>query len=203
MFELRDGPALIGQFSADEIKRMGEFGRLNPNMEIRRLPSGSWNSIFKVSGLKIAVPPQPQTIAASCTAGAVASQSGDGEAKPKANRLVILCAALACLCLLLYIVMQGGSPTFTPETGGATGGPLGFTCFFLGLYLTAPGIFFVLRGFRELGQRARMAKSLATIHCHRCGHEGRAKIVFLPGRGLTGICSKCRGDDWTKGEGSP
>jgi hypothetical protein len=72
----------------------------------------------------------------------------------------------------------------------------------LALVLT-PVVVVVLMGLREFDQRDKMSRDVAVIRCRRCNHEGQAKIVFLKGRGLTPICSKCRGEDWVKADGPP
>ncbi|HEV7225360.1 MAG TPA: hypothetical protein VGN42_21820 [Pirellulales bacterium] len=66
MFELRDGTKIVGQFSAVQIKWMAKEGKLKATMEIRKLPSGSWNSISKVKDLGLAAPASaPSAVAAA------------------------------------------------------------------------------------------------------------------------------------------
>jgi len=39
-------------------------------------------------------------------------------------------------------------------------------------------------------------KQLGIIRCKRCRHEGTAKGMWVPFRGIKPVCQKCQSEDW-------
>lgn len=50
-FEVRDGSATVGTFSAGQVRQLAADGTLKARMQLRRLPDGAWSPLSNVKGL--------------------------------------------------------------------------------------------------------------------------------------------------------
>ncbi len=43
-----------------------------------------------------------------------------------------------------------------------------------------------------------LSEDFGVVRCRRCGHVGNTVGQFVPFKGVTPVCGKCRSEDWTK-----